>query len=149
MCKHEIIQIIETQLDHNRKLCLFDNAQYCTTLGSNGGSGFLRGSCSGSTLMIRLHNTREIRDLTLLQYAASTAGAYSAHHGMRNCDPTHCKLLEGGKLLEITVPNASGKFCLFVIGFNVSLTLVQSYCDGTHMRQVIVLPHRSAPVAGT
>ena len=38
-------------------------------------------------------------------------------------------------------------FCLFVLGFNVSLTLFQSYC--TCMRQVIVLPHWNAPVAGT
>ena len=40
-------------------------------------------------------------------------------------------------------------FCLFVLGFNVSLTCFQSYCDGTCMRQVIVLPHWNAPVAGT
>ena len=39
--------------------------------------------------------------------------------------------------------------CLFVLGFNVSLTLFQSYCDGTCIRQVIVLPHWNAPVAGT
>jgi len=40
-------------------------------------------------------------------------------------------------------------YCLFVLGFNVSLTLFQSNFDGTPMRQVIVLPHWSAPVAGT
>ena len=39
--------------------------------------------------------------------------------------------------------------CLFVLGFNVSLTLSHSYCDGTCMRQVRVLPHWNAPVAGT
>ena len=39
--------------------------------------------------------------------------------------------------------------CLSVLGFNVSLTLFQSYCDVTCMRQVIVLPHWNAPVAGT
>ena len=39
--------------------------------------------------------------------------------------------------------------CLFVLGFNVSLTLFQSYCDDTCMRQVRVLPHWNAPVAGT
>jgi len=39
--------------------------------------------------------------------------------------------------------------CLFVLGFNVSLTLFHSYCDGTCMRQVRVLPHWKAPVAGT
>ena len=38
---------------------------------------------------------------------------------------------------------------LFVLGFNVSLTLFESYCDGTCMRQVKVLPHWNAPVAGT
>ena len=38
---------------------------------------------------------------------------------------------------------------LFVLGFNVSLTLFQSYCDGTCIRQVRVLPHWNAPVAGT
>ena len=32
---------------------------------------------------------------------------------------------------------------------NVSLTLFQSYCDGTCMRQVIVLQLWNAPVAGT
>ena len=36
-----------------------------------------------------------------------------------------------------------------MLGFNVFLTLFQSYCDGTCMRQVIVLPHWNAPVAGT
>ena len=35
----------------------------------------------------------------------------------------------------------------FVLGFNVSLTLFQSCCDGTCMRQVIMLPHWNAPVA--
>ena len=39
--------------------------------------------------------------------------------------------------------------CLFVLEFNVSLTLFQSYRDGTSMRQVKVLPHWNAPVAGT
>ena len=41
------------------------------------------------------------------------------------------------------------EICLFVLGSNVSLTLFQSYCDGASMIQVIVLPHLSAPVAGT
>ena len=39
--------------------------------------------------------------------------------------------------------------CLFVLGFKVSLTLFQSYCDGTCMRQVRVLPHWNTSVAGT
>ena len=38
---------------------------------------------------------------------------------------------------------------LFVLGFNVSVTLFQTYCDGTCMRQVRVLPHWNVPVAGT
>ena len=40
-------------------------------------------------------------------------------------------------------------FYLFVLGFNVSLTLVQSYRDGACMRQIRVLQHWNAPVAGT
>ena len=40
-------------------------------------------------------------------------------------------------------------FVLFVLGFNVSLTLFQSNCDGTCMSQVSVLPHWNAPVIGT
>ena len=45
---------------------------------------------------------------------------------------------------------SSMKFvCLFVLGFNVSLTSFQSYCDGTCIRQVIVLSHWNTPVAGT
>ena len=39
--------------------------------------------------------------------------------------------------------------CLFVLGFNVSLTLFQSYCDGTCIRQVRMLQHWNAHVAGT
>ena len=38
---------------------------------------------------------------------------------------------------------------LFVLGFNISLTLFQSYCDCTCMRQVIVLPHWNALVEDT
>jgi len=41
------------------------------------------------------------------------------------------------------------EFCLFVLGFNVSLSLFQSYCDGTCMRQVRVLHNWNTPVAGT
>jgi len=39
--------------------------------------------------------------------------------------------------------------CLFVLGFNVFLTLFQSYCEGTCMRQVRWLIHWNAPIAGT
>ena len=45
--------------------------------------------------------------------------------------------------------NISALFvCLFVLGFNVSLILFQSHCDGTCMTQR-VLPRWNAPVAGT
>jgi len=40
-------------------------------------------------------------------------------------------------------------FVLFAIDFNVSLAVFQSYCDGTRMRHVIVLPHWNAPIADT
>ena len=49
----------------------------------------------------------------------------------------------------VNLMNKHYLFCLFVLGFNVSLALFQSYCDGTCMRQVRVQPHWNAPVAGT
>ncbi|KAL4223161.1 hypothetical protein ACF0H5_016633 [Mactra antiquata] len=75
---------------------------------TNGGSGYLSGECTGSTLTITLHNTRPITDISLIQWAANTASQYGSSHAMHNCDESHCRLLENGQRLDITVPNAHG-----------------------------------------
>ncbi|KAL4223236.1 hypothetical protein ACF0H5_016708 [Mactra antiquata] len=75
---------------------------------SDGGSGFLSGECTGSTLTITLHNTRPITDISLIQWAANTASQYGSSHAMHNCDDSHCRLSENGQRLDITVPNAHG-----------------------------------------
>ncbi|XP_060605019.1 uncharacterized protein LOC132757683 [Ruditapes philippinarum] len=75
---------------------------------SDGGSGYLSATCAGSILKITLHNTRPIKDLGLIQWAANTASQYGASHGMHNCNSQNCRLLDNGKQVEITIPNASG-----------------------------------------
>ena len=53
-------------------------------------------------------------------------------------------------LSTVSAPsNSVSKNCLFVLGLNVSLTVFQLYRHGTHMRQVMVQPHWSAPAACT
>ncbi|KAH3888810.1 hypothetical protein DPMN_012848 [Dreissena polymorpha] len=88
---------------------------------NDGGSGYLSATCAGSSLEITLHNTRTIKDLSLVQWAANTALAYPGSHGMSNCNPSQCRLADEGKTVHITVPNASGQmsFAINYIGHYV------------------------------
>ncbi|XP_025097413.1 uncharacterized protein LOC112565819 [Pomacea canaliculata] len=83
---------------------------------SDGGSGYLEGSCQGSTLKILLHNSKVLHDFSNVQWAASPSSNWN--RAMHNCDAAHCRLTDGGKTVEITVPNANGEmsYAVNVIG---------------------------------
>ncbi|GFO20908.1 endo-1,3(4)-beta-glucanase 1 [Plakobranchus ocellatus] len=72
----------------------------------DGGGGHLEGECHGSTLTITLHNSKAIRDITKIQWAAETKSDWGRTY-MRNCDTNICSLENSGKTLKIRVPNAS------------------------------------------
>lgn len=59
---------------------------------------------------LRLQNTKRIRDVTKIQYAARPKTRWAAgDHPMSSCDVNKCRLTDGGKTLEVDVPNAHGK----------------------------------------
>ncbi|XP_045173463.2 uncharacterized protein LOC123535015 [Mercenaria mercenaria] len=89
-----------------------------TPASSDGGSGYMSATCAGSILKITLHNTRPIKVLGLIQWAANKDYQYGASHGMHTCNSAHCRLLDNGKQVEITVPNAAGtmSFAINYIG---------------------------------
>lgn len=74
------------------------------------GSGHASATCSGGVLHLRLQNTKRIRDVTKIQYAARLKTRWAARdHPMSSCDVNKCRLTDGGKTLEVDVPNAHGK----------------------------------------
>lgn len=74
------------------------------------GSGHASATCSGGVLHLRLQNTKRIRDVTKIQYAARPKTRWAAgDHPMSSCDVNKCRLTDGGKTLEVDVPNAHGK----------------------------------------
>lgn len=74
------------------------------------GSGHASATCSGGVLHLRLQNTKRIRDVTKIQYAARLKTRWAARdHPMSSCDVNKCQLTDGGKTLEVDVPNAHGK----------------------------------------
>lgn len=74
------------------------------------GSGHASATCSGGVLHLRLQNTKRIRDVTKIQYAARPKTRWTAgDHPMSSCDVNKCRLTDGGKTLEVDVPNAHGK----------------------------------------
>ncbi|XP_048238379.1 uncharacterized protein LOC124110988 [Haliotis rufescens] len=88
----------------------------------DGGSGYLEGSCHGSTLTIKVHSTKPILDISKLQWAAERKSTWSSgQHGMHTCDHTHCQSLDGGKTVQITISGASGamSFAVNYIGHYV------------------------------
>ncbi|XP_065933753.1 uncharacterized protein [Magallana gigas] len=73
------------------------------------GSGHASATCSGGVLHLRLQNTKRIRDVTKIQYAARLKTRWAARdHPMSSCDVNKCQLTDGGKTLEVDVPNAHG-----------------------------------------
>ncbi|RUS74245.1 hypothetical protein EGW08_017983 [Elysia chlorotica] len=73
----------------------------------DGGGGHLEGECRGSVLTITLHNSKVIRDLTKVQWAAESKVNWGNTY-MRTCDANLCSLEDGGKTLKVRVPNAAG-----------------------------------------
>ena len=81
----------------------------------DGGSGHVSASCHGSTLHIVLDNTKRIKDVTKIQWAAAPKSKWQAgDHGMRTCNANTCRLTNDGKRVEVSVPNAYGTFVLSV-----------------------------------
>ncbi|XP_050419050.2 uncharacterized protein LOC126832341 [Patella vulgata] len=80
---------------------------------ADGGSGYLTGVCHGGNLHISLHNTRPIKDVTKLQWAAQTQHTWQ-QKTMRSCDASHCKVSSDGKTVSIVIPNASGTMAFAV-----------------------------------
>ena len=48
--------------------------------------------------------------MSKVQWAAAPHGQWAAgNHGMHTCDANHCQLVDGGKTVQVTVPNMHGK----------------------------------------
>ena len=76
----------------------------------DGGSGHISGTCNNGVLHLVLDNTKKIKDVTKIQYAVNTMSAWHAgKRGMTNCNTQKCRLTNGGKRVEIDIPNSHGK----------------------------------------
>ncbi|OWF42274.1 Endo-1,3(4)-beta-glucanase 1 [Mizuhopecten yessoensis] len=85
---------------------------------ADAGSGHISGTCSGGTLHIRLDNSKPIKEMNKIQWAAGRRDQWGSHHTMHNCDASSCHLSNDGLRLDIDVPNASGRmgFAINYIG---------------------------------
>jgi len=73
---------------------------------TDGGEGFLEGSCSGGTLTITLHTTKPV-SLSSVQWAANTLSNWATSHVMNTCS-TECTISSDGRQVTVRVPGASG-----------------------------------------
>lgn len=73
------------------------------------GSGHATATCSGGVLRLKLRNTKRIKDITKIQYAARSKTRWTAgDHPMNGCDMNRCRLSDGGTTVEVDVPNSHG-----------------------------------------
>lgn len=73
---------------------------------SDGGEGFIEGSCAGGQLHITLHTTKPVA-LSDVQWAANTQAAWGGDHTMHTC-AGECTISGDGRQVDINVAGASG-----------------------------------------
>lgn len=108
--KEQICQRLSSKRDIFPDVVNINLSNKVVILVLDAGSGHASATCSGGVLHLRLQNTKRIRDVTKIQYAARPKTRWAAgDHPMSSCDVNKCRLTDGGKTLEVDVPNAHGK----------------------------------------